>query len=122
MSQKHDARDQLRESVEGWPEAKAEYDLLGPRFAVISELIRTRKETHLSQAELAKRMGVSPSVLSRLESATHSPRLDTLADAARAMGCELEVRFVRARSTPQTAPVTKGKVPGTTRTASTRAH
>ena len=82
--------------VEAWPEAQEEYERLGPRYAAISELIRARKQTKLSQAELAERMGISPAALSRLESAAHSPRLDTLADAARAMGQRLEVRFVRA--------------------------
>jgi len=33
--------------------------------------------------------------VSRLESAEHSPRLDTLAEAARAMGYRVEVRFVK---------------------------
>ncbi len=40
---------------------------------------------------------MKPSVVSRLESAEHSPRLDTLAAAARAMGYELDVRFKRKR-------------------------
>ena len=42
-------------------------------------------------------MSVSPGVVNRLESAEHSPRLDTLADAARALGCDLEVKFKRRR-------------------------
>lgn len=104
MNRKTDARDQLREMVSEWPEAQEEYERLEPRFAAISELIRARKREHLSQAELARRMGVSAAVLSRLESAAHSPRVDTLAEAARAMGQRLEVRFVRQRALPVVSP------------------
>lgn len=98
MARKTDAVTHLRRILADWPEAQAEYERLGPRFEAISALIDARKRENLTQAELARRMGVSPAVLSRLESAAHSPRLDTLAEAARAMGHRLEVRFVRESS------------------------
>lgn len=79
--------------------AKRDDERLAPRFAVIDELVRARKQAKLSQAELAKRMGVTAAVLSRMESAVHSPRIETLAEAARAMGHRLEMRFVPAAGT-----------------------
>ncbi|MDE2696273.1 MAG: helix-turn-helix transcriptional regulator [Chloroflexota bacterium] len=79
------------------PELRAEYDRLAPRFRAISELIKARGT--VSQSELARRMKVSPGVISRLESAEHDPRLGTLASAARALGYELEVTFRRQGET-----------------------
>ncbi len=105
MDRPTDARAQLRQMVEAWPGAQEEYERLGPRYAAISELVRARKQEKISQAELADRMGISPAALSRLESAAHSPRLDTLADAARAMGQRLVVRFVRTRPTVKSSEV-----------------
>ncbi|MEX2031720.1 MAG: helix-turn-helix transcriptional regulator, partial [Dehalococcoidia bacterium] len=63
---------------------RAEYDRVVPRYAVISELLRARKREGLTQAALGARMGVSQSVVARLESGEHSPRIDTIAQAAAA--------------------------------------
>lgn len=77
------------------PGLRAEYEKLGPRYQAISQLIAARRKAKLSQSELGRRMGVTQAVVSRLESAEHSPRLDTLADAAKAMGYRIDVRFVK---------------------------
>ncbi len=80
----------------GSPELQAEYERLGPRYEAIGALVAARMRRGYTQAELARRMGVSQPVVGRLESGEHSPRLDTLASAAAALGCQLEVRFVEA--------------------------
>lgn len=124
MNRKTDAQAQLRGMVDKWPEAQDEYERLGPRYAAISELIRARKREKLSQAELANRMGVSPAALNRLESAVHSPRLDTLAEAARAMGQRLVVRFVRTRSgaaSPEMKPTSTSRTRASTARTKTSA-
>ncbi len=79
------------------PQLQEEYDRLGPRYAAISELIRARKRAGITQADLGRRMGVSQAVVARLESADHSPKIDTLAQAARALGFRVDVKFVRER-------------------------
>ena len=81
--------------LEGNPRLALEYDKLGPRFKAAVRLVDTRKRLGLTQTELARRMKVHPHVVSRLESAQHSPRLDTLALAAIAMGYDLQVRFAK---------------------------
>ncbi len=92
------------------PKLKAEYDKLGPRYEVINALISARRKGGLSQSDLARRMGVQPNVISRLESAEHSPRLDTLVAAADAIGCDLRVQFVqRRRASTRTATVAERK-------------
>lgn len=80
------------------PELRAEYERLEPRFRAISELIKARGD--VSQSELARRMRVSPGVISRLESAEHDPRLGTLANAASALGYDLEISFRRREESP----------------------
>lgn len=78
------------------PDIREQYESMRPRFEVISALIRARKEAGLTQAELAKRMGRRQSLVSAIESGRRSPRFETLADAARALGYELRVDFVRS--------------------------
>ena len=85
--------ERFEEHMEADPALRAEYESLEPRFRAISALIRARGE--VSQSELARRMRVSPGVISRLESAQHDPRLGTLASAARALGYDLEISFRR---------------------------
>ncbi len=77
------------------PAVKAEYDRLGPRYETIAGMIRARTAARMTQTELARRMNVAPNTVSRLESAEHSPRIDTLAAAADALGYDLKVRFVK---------------------------
>ena len=78
------------------PELQAEYERLGPRFELISELIRARKRAGLNQGELARRMGRSQAVVSRLESAEHSPRIETLLEYVEACGHRIEFRIVES--------------------------
>ena len=79
------------------PELQREYDRLGPRFAMIDAIVKARKRRKMSQRELAERLGVTKTVVSRLESGQHSPRLETVYDLARALGCRLELKFIRER-------------------------
>jgi DNA-binding XRE family transcriptional regulator len=78
------------------PEVRAEYERLGPRFAAVRELLSARQRAKMTQQELADAMGTTRSVVSRLESGKHSPSIDTLAAAAEALGCRLELRFLKA--------------------------
>ena len=94
------------------PRLREEYDKLGPRFAAISALIDAREAENISQSELARRMNVRPNVVSRLESAQHSPLLDTLSQYAAALGYEFRLSLVkqpkrrqsRARASAARAP------------------
>lgn len=83
------------------PDIQAEYERQKPHWAAIRALVDARRKAGLSQAALAARMGVSQAVIGRLEGGEHSPRLDTLATAARAMDLEVEVTFKkRSRVVP----------------------
>ncbi len=75
------------------PELQSEYERQAPRFRALSALIALRQELNVSQAELARRMGVSQPVVAKLESGEGNVKIDTLARAAAALGRELEVTF-----------------------------
>lgn len=72
---------------------RLEYERLEARFAVVQALLEARRRAGLTQAELAEAMGTTRSVVSRLESGRHSPSVDTVAAAAKALGCRLEIRL-----------------------------
>jgi ribosome-binding protein aMBF1 (putative translation factor) len=95
------------------PELRAEYERLGPRYAVTEELIKARRRRRLTQTQLAERMGCGQSVVSRLESGDHSPKLETLYDAATAMGYRVDIRLVenRKRQWPRKARTTGPRSP-----------
>jgi transcriptional regulator with XRE-family HTH domain len=73
------------------PGFKAGYDALDEEFALASLLIEARASAHLSQAELARRMGTSQSTIARLESGAAMPSLSTLHRFAEATGNKLRI-------------------------------
>ncbi len=56
------------------------------RRELIEELVRARRESELSQTEIAARMGTSQSAVARLESGALDARLSTLERYAAALG------------------------------------
>lgn len=61
--------------------------------AIASQVTEQRLARDLSQRELAELCGTTQSAIARFEAAERPPRLDTLLRIARALDCELEVRF-----------------------------
>ena len=61
-------------------------DLADRRRGLIAELVRARRESDLSQTEIAARMGTSQSAVARLESGQLDARLSTLERYAAALG------------------------------------
>jgi DNA-binding XRE family transcriptional regulator len=59
---------------------------------LLRSMIAARVKAGLSQAEVARRMGVPQPAIVRLEAGTHSPTLTTLARYASAIGVDLDVR------------------------------
>jgi len=84
----------LRQQLLADPEVKAEYDRLGPIFAVVGEMIEARQAAGLTQAEVAARMGTSQSVVARLENARHMPTLNLVMRYADAVGRRLDIHLV----------------------------
>jgi len=94
----------LRDQILSDPEAKAEYERLGPIFAVVGEMVDARQSAGLTQAELARRMGTSQSVIARLENARHMPTFDLISRYAQALDLRLEVHLAPAGSERSSTP------------------
>jgi DNA-binding XRE family transcriptional regulator len=78
------------------PTVKAEYDRLGPIYALVWELVEARHLAGLTQAQLGERMGAAQSAIARVESARHMPSLDMAARQAEAVGRRLDIRLQAA--------------------------
>jgi predicted transcriptional regulator len=75
------------------PEARKEYERLGPEFELIKSMIEKRIEKNISQKELARRMGTKQSALSRFESGKYNPSLAFMQKVAEALDSKLEIRL-----------------------------
>lgn len=91
--------EELMEIALSNPAVRAEYERIEhEEMPALDAILRARKKAKMTQEDIAKKMGVSAPVVSRLENALvtgkHSPSIATLRKYATAMGKRLEVRFV----------------------------
>lgn len=67
-------------------------------YATLRSLLEARKQSGLTQEEIATRMGTSKSAVSRLESSLrdprHSPTFETIRRYAKACGKRVEIQLV----------------------------
>ncbi|MDO4585596.1 MAG: helix-turn-helix transcriptional regulator [Planctomycetia bacterium] len=77
---------ELKREILSDPEIKAEYDNLEPEYALIRQVIEARRELNWTQKELAERMGIQQSHISRLESGNYNPSLAFLKRVSKALG------------------------------------
>ena len=91
------ARAHIEQLVAADPEIQEEYETLRLRRTIIDQLRALRERKKWTQQQLADAAGVTRSAIARLESAEHSPRLETLHAVARVMGYDVDVRFKRRR-------------------------
>lgn len=75
------------------PEFREAYDALEPEYSVIRQIIRMRTEQHLTQAELAERIGTRQSSIARMESGHVNPSLGFLKRVAAALGKKVTITF-----------------------------
>jgi DNA-binding XRE family transcriptional regulator len=78
------------------PSFRAEYDRLKPEYELALALIKARGKAGLTQAEVAKKMGTTQSVVARIESGQNPPNLKTLERYAEAVGKRIQVKLVAA--------------------------
>ncbi|MDP2415957.1 MAG: helix-turn-helix transcriptional regulator [Hydrogenophaga sp.] len=81
------------------PQVRAEYERIErEEMPMLDAILSVRKEAKLSQEEVARRMNVSPPVVSRLERALltgkPSPSLRTLQKYAKAVGKRVQISLV----------------------------
>jgi len=70
-----------------------EYKKLEPEYEIIRQIILSRNEKKITQKELADRIGIKQSNISRLESGNYNPSLDFLKKVAFGLGKELHIEF-----------------------------
>ncbi|MEI6638727.1 MAG: helix-turn-helix transcriptional regulator [Chlorobium sp.] len=76
-------------------EFEAGYEALGPKYALVRELLAARQQSGMTQEAVALKIGTSKSAISRLESGDkHTPSVATLRKYADAVGCELEIKLM----------------------------
>ena len=75
------------------PAFVAEYDALADEFALVSALIAARAKAGLTQSEVARRMGTTQAVISRIESMNSNPSLGFLKKLAFALNSTLQINF-----------------------------
>ena len=73
---------------------KQEYDKLKPKYEIISQIIRLRQESGLSQEELSRLTGISRVKIKQYEGGTASPSMKNLSKIANACGKKLTVSFI----------------------------
>ncbi len=73
-----------RESREEWEEQQSIREFS-------STLIRARLAAGISQAELARRIGVRQPMIARLEAGMQTPKIDTLVRLAKALGVDFTI-------------------------------
>ena len=78
------------------PEFREEYARIGAEYALIEALVRARAAARLTQAELARRLGITQSAVARLEGGRVSPSFATLRRYPEVTGLRLTVDLVPA--------------------------
>ena len=80
-----------REAREDGPHAERELEAWGRHFELAGEIARRRKALGWTQSELAKRVGLKQSEVSRLESGNVNPTWATVQAVLSALGARIAV-------------------------------
>lgn len=87
----------FRKLTERWmqdPAFRKAHEELGPKMDAAFAMAEARHRAGVTQAEIARRMETTQSVVARLESGTASPSIDTLHRYAKAVDSTLKIEFV----------------------------
>lgn len=88
-----DFKNYLAQQMED-PAFAAEYEAQRPEYEAIRAVIAARLACNMTQKELAEKTGIRQSNISRIESGSASPTIDTLARIAAGLGKQLKIDFV----------------------------
>jgi predicted transcriptional regulator len=75
-------------------EFKKEWDNLELRYNIIKQLIKLRNAYNLTQTQLAKKIGTTQAVISRIENGTVNIGIDFLEKVARAFNKKVELQII----------------------------
>jgi ribosome-binding protein aMBF1 (putative translation factor) len=88
----HTLQEQLTELLKN-PEFKKEWEASEVEYQLGLALIEARLRKKLSQRQLAKKVGTSQSIISRIESMEANPSLSLLKRIATALNAKLQISF-----------------------------
>ena len=88
-----DFDDLLKEKLKN-PEFKKHYDYYGKQLEIAYQILQLRKKKHISQAQLAKKIGTKQSNIARIESGQQNFSVETLEKIAGALDCNLKIMFL----------------------------
>ncbi|MDZ5443791.1 helix-turn-helix transcriptional regulator [Micromonospora sp. 4G57] len=77
------------------PAFRAEWDRTAFARDVALRIVRYRTENNLTQTALARMVGMTQSVIARLESGDQPPSIPTLAKLSKGTGMEFDVKITR---------------------------
>lgn len=86
--------DRLLEEELKNPEFQKEWNVLEPEFNIIQAMIDARKNSHLTQKELAQKTGINQADISKLENGNANPTLSLLQRLAEGMDMQLKLEFI----------------------------
>ncbi len=72
---------------------RKEWDRTAPRYQVIKQILKLRHHNNLTQKELAKKIGTTQAVISRIENGNVNISIDFLIRIAKAFRKELEIKL-----------------------------
>lgn len=84
----------VRDRMMADPEFRKEYDALEGEFALVEAMVEARTQANMTQADVAKAMGVSQPRVARIESGKNVS-LETLRRYAKATGGKLKISIER---------------------------
>jgi DNA-binding XRE family transcriptional regulator len=87
----------VKDAAKRWfkdPEFVVAYDALEGEFAIVDALIKARSSAHLTQEQVAMKMGTTQAAIARLESGKIFPSTRTLLRYAQATGTRLRISLV----------------------------
>ncbi len=83
----------IKDKIEANPDLKARYDLISEKADVVTKIIKYRDQHNLSQTQLARKIGVSPQYISKIEEGEFT-NLKTVDKILNYMGFVLQLRAI----------------------------
>jgi predicted transcriptional regulator len=75
------------------PEFKQEWEKLELRYIIVKQLIKLRNSYNLSQSELAKKIGTTQAVISRIENGSVNVGIDMIERIAKSFNKQIKITF-----------------------------
>ena len=75
------------------PEFRQEWEKLELRYIIVKQLIKLRNSYNLSQSELAKKIGTTQAVISRIENGSVNVGIDMIERIAKSFNKQIKITF-----------------------------